>query len=165
MDSIKLTRSVNILVVEDSPGDVRLIREALRDSQFAVHLSVARDGEEALSLLMNGKNGLVPLPDLVLLDLNLPKKSGREVLSEIKHDALLKKVPVIVMTSSNSEDDISAVYRLNANCYIRKPSDLYQYERVVRAIEDFWLMTVMLPDYYGPTGSSVVYQGAHPTLQ
>jgi two-component system, chemotaxis family, response regulator Rcp1 len=146
MDQPKFARSVRLLLVEDSPSDVRLMREALRDTQLVVHLSVAHDGAEAVDLLETCKAGLAPLPDLILLDLNLPKKNGREVLSEVKRDEVLKKIPVLVMTSSTDDDEISEVYNLNANCYIRKPSDLYEYERVVRSIEDFWLLTVLLPD-------------------
>lgn len=146
MEAPKLTRSLLLFLVEDSLSDIRLMREALRDTELPVQLSVAHDGAEAVDLLESCKTGLAPLPDLILLDLNLPKKNGREVLMEIKNDALLKKIPVLVMTSSTDEDEISEVYNLNANCYIRKPSDLYEYEKVVRAIEDFWFLTVLLPD-------------------
>lgn len=146
MEPPKLGRLLQVLVVEDSLSDVRLMREALRDTQFPVQLTVAHDGVEALDLLETSKAGLATLPDLILLDLNLPKKNGREVLMEIKNDALLKKIPVLVMTSSTDEDEISEVYNLKANCYIRKPSELHEYQKVVRAIEDFWLITVVLPD-------------------
>lgn len=142
----KLARSLQILVVEDSPSDIRLMREALRDTQLLVHLSVAHDGVEATELLEASKANLAPLPDLILLDLNLPRKNGREVLAEIKNDAVLKRIPVLVMTSSTDEEEISEVYNLKANCYIRKPSELHEYENVIRAIEDFWLLTVVLPD-------------------
>jgi CheY-like chemotaxis protein len=148
MDQLKILRSVRILLIEDSPSDVRLIREALRDSQLMVHISLARDGAEGMDHLEACKSGSAPMPDLILLDLNLPKKSGREVLDEVKHDPELKKIPVLVMTSSFDENDISSAYRLNANCYIQKPNTLAEYERVVRAIEDFWFMTVTLPETY-----------------
>lgn len=148
MDPIKLTRTVNILLVEDSASDVRLVREALRDSKLIVHLNVAHDGAEAISYLEGCKSGANVLPDIVLLDLNLPKKNGCEVLRAIKQDSFLRRLPVIVMTSSNNEDDVASVYKLNANCYIRKPFDLHDYEKVIRALEDFWFMTVMLPDGY-----------------
>lgn len=148
MDLMKPARTLGILLVEDSPSDVRLIREALRDSQLGVQLAVAHDGAEAVSTLLSSKVTPESLPDLIILDLNLPLKSGREVLEEIKADHALRHIPVIVMTSSKDEDDIAAIYHLNANCYIQKPSDLFEYQRVVRAIEDFWLMTAMLPDCY-----------------
>lgn len=155
MDPTKLTRTANILLVEDSASDVRLVREALRDSKLVVHLNVAHDGAEALNYLDGCKAGIHTLPDIVLLDLNLPKKNGCEVLRAIKQDSFLRRLPVIVMTSSNSEDDVAAVYRLNANCYIRKPFDLHDYEKVIRALEDFWLMTVMLPEGYNSAGLPV----------
>jgi CheY-like chemotaxis protein len=148
MDPLKVLRSVKILIVEDSPSDVRLIREALRDSEFVVHLSVCKDGVEALEYLERSKTSQAGLPDLILLDLNLPLKTGHEVLTEIKRDARLKKIPVVIMTSSADEKDLAAAYDLNANCYIRKPLDLPEYVRVVRAIEDFWLTTVTLPETY-----------------
>ena len=148
MDPSKLTRTANIFLVEDSASDIRLVREALRDSKLIVHLTVSHDGAEALNYLEGCKTGLNALPDIVLLDLNLPKKNGCEVLRAIKQDSFLRRLPVIVMTSSNNEDDVAAVYRLNANCYIRKPFDLHDYEKVIRALEDFWFMTAMLPDGY-----------------
>jgi two-component system, chemotaxis family, response regulator Rcp1 len=162
MDSVKLARTAGILLVEDSPSDVRLIREALRDSQLAPQLTVAHDGAEAVSILQRSKTVPESLPDLIILDLNLPRKSGREVLEEIKADHALRHIPVIVMTSSKDEDEISAIYHLNANCYIQKPSDLFEYERVVRAIEDFWLMTVMLPDCYSYSNSGAASPGRQP---
>jgi chemotaxis family two-component system response regulator Rcp1 len=148
MDDLKVLKSARVLIVEDSPSDVRLIREALRSSELIVHLSVCKDGAEALEFLQQAKNTPHTLPDLILLDLNLPRKSGHEVLNEIKHDPRLKKIPVLIMSSSADERDLMAAYELNANCYIRKPSDLLEYERVVRAIEDFWLSTVTLPETY-----------------
>ena len=139
---------VKILLVEDSPADVRLIREALRDTPLPVQITVARDGLEASNHLHEVENGTQTRPDLVLLDLNLPKKNGREVLAEIKGSSTLRQIPVLIMTSSSAEDDISQAYALNANCYITKPSDLNDYMNVVRAIEDFWFMTATLPDAF-----------------
>lgn len=139
---------VKILLVEDSPSDVRLIREALRDTPLPVQITVARDGMEASDYLRNVQNGTEIRPDLVLLDLNLPKKNGREVLAEIKGSDNLRQIPVLIMTSSCAEDDITQAYALNANCYITKPSDLNDYMDVVRSIEDFWFMTATLPDAF-----------------
>jgi CheY-like chemotaxis protein len=135
-------RPVEILLVEDNPGDVRLTIEALRDSTLAHRLSVARDGVEALAFLR--REGGVR-PDLILLDLNLPRKDGREVLSEIKADAALRTIPVVVLTTSRAEQDVLHSYELQANCYITKPVDLMQFMTVVRSIEDFWLTIVTLP--------------------
>jgi CheY-like chemotaxis protein len=148
MDQLNVMKTVKILVVEDSPSDVRLIREALREAPMVVHITVARDGVEAMDYLHHCKTAYLPLPDLILLDLNLPRKNGREVLTEVKTDPELKQIPVLVMTSSYDEDDIAQAYSLNANCYIRKPNDLMEYQRVVRAIEDFWFLTVTLPETY-----------------
>jgi chemotaxis family two-component system response regulator Rcp1 len=138
-------RDLRILVIEDSPSDVRLIREALKDTPVPVRLSVARDGVEGLNFLHSSEHDAAERPDLVLLDLNLPKKNGCEVLAEMKSDPSLKQIPVLVMTSSKADDDISKVYALNANCYITKPSDLNEYIDVVRAIEGFWFVTATLP--------------------
>lgn len=157
MDSLKVLRSVKILIVEDSPSDVRLVREALRNSEFLVHLYVCKDGVEAIEYLERSKSGQNSLPDLILLDLNLPLKSGHEVLNQVKHDPRLKKIPVLIMTSSVDEKDLAAAYDLNANCYIRKPLDLVEYERVVRAIEDFWLTTVTLPETYNVQVSPAIH--------
>jgi chemotaxis family two-component system response regulator Rcp1 len=149
---------VRILIVEDSPSDVRLIREALRDSELIVRLSVCKDGMEAVEHLQQCKRDGTVLPDLILLDLNLPLKNGHEVLQEIKRDPELKKIPVLVLTSSIDENDLALAYDLNANCYIRKPADLPEYERVVRAIEDFWFATVTLPETYKiPVTSSSIH--------
>jgi CheY-like chemotaxis protein len=115
---------------------------------MSVHLAVAKDGAEALEYLERSKQGGSAVPDFIVLDLNLPKRTGREVLHEIKADAELKKIPVLVMSSSGAEEDVEAAYRLNANCYIRKPADLPGYEKVVRAIEDFWCMAVTLPENF-----------------
>ncbi|HZT06076.1 MAG TPA: response regulator [Chloroflexota bacterium] len=139
-------RSIEILLVEDSPGDVRLTIEALRDGRVPNHLNVARDGVEALDFLHHrGQFTDVPMPDLILLDLNLPRKDGREVLAEIKADPSLKRIPVVVLTTSSAEQDVLRSYDLHANCYITKPVDLDQFIRVVRTIEDFWLAVVTLP--------------------
>jgi CheY-like chemotaxis protein len=139
-------RPLELLLVEDNPGDVRLTREALKSGEVAVNLSVARDGVEALDFLrQRGQFSSAPVPDLILLDLNLPRKNGREVLSEIKSDPELRRIPVLVMTTSRADQDINRAYSLNANCYITKPMDLDEFLRIVRSIEDFWLKTVTLP--------------------
>ncbi len=139
-------RPIEILLVEDSPGDVTLTIEALRDAKVANNLHVARDGEEAIRFLKReGEFEDVPRPDLMLLDLNMPKKGGREVLAEMRADDRFKKIPVVVLTTSQSEDDVAAVYDLAANCYVAKPVDLDQFLEVVRAIDDFWLSLVKLP--------------------
>src|SRR5579875_3420847 len=139
-------RALRILLVEDSPSDVRLIREALKDTPVPVQITVARDGVEATDYLRKTEQGLASRPDLMLLDLNLPRKNGREVLAEVKGTPSLKQIPVLVMTSSQSDEDVEQVYSLNANCFITKPGDLQQYQSVVRAIEDFWFLTATLPD-------------------
>jgi CheY-like chemotaxis protein len=139
-------RTIEILLVEDNPGDVLLTREALRDGKIHTHLSVAADGEEALARLRcQGAYADAVRPDLILLDLNLPRLSGREVLAVIKADEQLRRIPVVVLTSSEAEQDILASYDLNANCYISKPVDLEQFIRVIKSIEDFWLTVVKLP--------------------
>jgi chemotaxis family two-component system response regulator Rcp1 len=138
-------RELRILVIEDCPADVRLIREALKDTPVPVRLSVARDGVEGLDYLHSSEYNPLERPDLVLLDLNLPKKNGCEVLAEMKSDPALKQIPVLVMTSSKADDDIAKVYALNANCYITKPCNLNEYIDVVRAIEGFWFLTATLP--------------------
>jgi CheY-like chemotaxis protein len=139
-------RRVEVLLVEDNPGDVRLTQEALKDGRVMVNLTVASDGVEAMEILRrSGVHASKSRPDLILLDLNLPRKNGREVLEEIKADEELKRIPVIVMTTSKAEQDIHKVYNLNANCYITKPVDLDEFLNVVRSIEDFWLTIVTLP--------------------
>lgn len=139
-------RSIEILLVEDNPGDVRLTIEALREGKVRNNLSVATDGVEALEFLRRrGHFANAPRPDLILLDLNLPKKDGREVLAEIKADPDLKTIPVVVLTTSKAEEDVVRSYHLHANCYVTKPVDLDQFISVVRAIEDFWLTVVALP--------------------
>ncbi len=142
-----ICRSVEILLVEDNPGDVRLTQEALKDNKVHNHLHIAEDGVEALAFLRReGKYSGSPRPDLILLDLNLPRKDGREVLAEIKADAQLRRIPVVVLTTSKAEEDILRAYDLSANCYITKPVDFEQFIRVVKSIEDFWLAMVKLPN-------------------
>jgi len=139
-------RAVEVLLIEDNPGDVRLTQEAFKEGRVLVNLTVAQDGVEALEILnRRGPHHDKVRPDLILLDLNLPKKNGREVLLEIKADDDLKRIPVIVMTTSKAEQDIHRAYNLNANCYITKPVELDEFLNVVRSIEDFWLTIVTLP--------------------
>jgi chemotaxis family two-component system response regulator Rcp1 len=138
--------AIEILLVEDNPGDVRLTREALKESTTPNHLWVARDGEEAMAALRNeGHYTETPRPDLVLLDLNLPRKDGREVLQEMKVDPSLRRIPVVVLTTSESEKDVLRAYDLHANCYVVKPVDFEQFTAVVRTIESFWMTVVKLP--------------------
>jgi len=137
---------VQILLVEDNPGDVRLTIEALKEAKVLNKLTVVKDGMEALSLLRRqGQHARAARPDLILLDLNLPKKDGREVLAEIKADDNLKHIPVVILTTSQDEQDVLKSYNLYANCYITKPVDLDQFITVVKSIEDFWLGIVVLP--------------------
>lgn len=139
-------RPIEILLVEDNPGDVRLTIEALKEGKVRNHLSVARDGVEALAFLRReGAFTSASRPDLILLDLNLPKRDGREVLAEIKEDPVLRRIPVVVLTTSKADEDILRTYELHANCYITKPVDLEQFISVVRSIDDFWLAVVRLP--------------------
>jgi two-component system, chemotaxis family, response regulator Rcp1 len=139
-------RGIEILLVEDNPADVRLTREVLEDGKLPTRLSVVGDGEEAMAFLRNqGRYAQSPRPQLVLLDLNLPRKDGREVLSELKADPALCRIPVIVLTTSAAESDIQRSYDLHANCVITKPVDLNEFFTVVRMIESFWLATVRLP--------------------
>jgi len=141
-----LSRPVEVLLVEDNPGDVRLTREALKEGKVRNNLHVAQDGVEALRFLRReGEHANAVRPDLILLDLNLPKMDGREVLQAIKADASLKFIPVVILTSSQAEQDILRAYDLNANCYVSKPVDLDQFITVVRSIEDFWFTIVKLP--------------------
>jgi two-component system, chemotaxis family, response regulator Rcp1 len=141
------SRQMNtILLVEDNPGDVRLMREALASNGMAKMLKVVEDGEEALSFLNRiGSFQGAPRPDLIFLDLNLPRKDGREVLAEIKASTELRRIPVIVLTTSESDNDVDKAYELHANCYVRKPTDLDEYLSVVKACESFWLHIVRLP--------------------
>ena len=146
MNSRSNVKDVEILLVEDNPGDVRLTMEALKDCKMRNTLYVVEDGEEALSFLSKeGKYSSAPHPDLILLDLNLPKKNGKEVLFEIKKNPKLKRIPVVILTTSKAEEDIVKTYDLHANCYITKPVDFDQFISVVRKIEDFWFTIVKLP--------------------
>jgi chemotaxis family two-component system response regulator Rcp1 len=138
--------SLSILLIEDSPSDVRLVREALKENSMPVQVTVARDGVEAMDYLHQVERGAISRPDLVLLDLNLPRKNGREVLAEVKGSPALRQIPVLVMTSSRSDEDVQQAYQLNANCYITKPADLLDYVKVLRSIEDFWFATATLPE-------------------
>jgi two-component system, chemotaxis family, response regulator Rcp1 len=136
---------IEILLVEDNPGDVRLTKEALKDAKVRNNLHVAIDGVEALAFLRKqGKHASAPRPDLILLDLNLPRKNGREVLEEIKQDIALQPIPVVILTTSQAEQDVLESYRLHANAYVTKPVDLEQFLRVVGSIEEFWLEIVKL---------------------
>ena len=139
-------KPLNVLLVEDNPGDVRLMREALRDGSRQKKLDAVEDGEEALAYLRRQPPfSNAPKPDLIFLDLNLPKKDGREVLQEIKRDENLRRIPVVILTTSEAERDISHVYDLHGNCYVKKPTDLDEYMHVIRACENFWLHIVRLP--------------------
>jgi len=140
-------RPIDILLVEDNPGDVRLTQEVLKEAKVKNDLHVVYDGVEAMAFLHHeGKYKDSPRPDLILLDLNLPRKTGHEVLKEIKSDDNLRRIPVVVLTVSKDEEDILKSYNLYANCFINKPVDLNQFLNVVKAIEDFWLTIVKLPD-------------------
>ncbi len=142
----KMGKPIEILLAEDSAADVRLTREALKDAKVLNRMSVVRDGVEVMAFLRRqGPYADAPRPDLVLLDLNMPKKDGREVLAEIKGDADFKRIPVVVLTTSQSEEDILQSYNLHANCFITKPVDLSQFVTVVKSIEHFWLTIVELP--------------------
>ena len=146
MSAAALGRPVEIFLVEDNPGDVDLTRETLQDSKLLNHMSVVNNGVEAMAYLRReGKYVEASRPDLILLDLNLPKKDGREVLAEIKADAQLRRIPVVVLTTSCAEKDILETYDLHANCYITKPVNLDQFSAVVKAIEEFWFTIVRLP--------------------
>lgn len=146
MDYESTPHSIDILLVEDNEADVRLTQEVLTDSKVHNNLMVANNGVEALKCLRRqGKFKDSPRPGLILLDLNLPVKDGREVLAEIKADPNLKRIPVVVLTTSKAEEDILKTYNLHANCYITKPVDLEQFVTVVKYIEDFWLAIVQLP--------------------
>jgi len=146
MAETKKGKAVEILMVEDNPGDVRLAQEALKDAKVTNNIYVVKDGAEAMAFLRRqDKYADAVRPDLILLDLNLPKKDGREVLAEIKEDRDLKRIPVVILTISKDEEDIIKTYNLHANCYITKPVDLGQFMEVVKAIEDFWFTIVKLP--------------------
>jgi chemotaxis family two-component system response regulator Rcp1 len=137
---------IHVLLVEDSPGDVRLTQEAFRDADPAVHLHIATDGVEAMAFLRRkGSQTAAPRPDLILLDLNLPRMDGREVLAHIKEDEDLKTIPTIILTTSEAEADIVKSYQLQANCYLNKPVQLDAFESLVKSINDFWLTKAQLP--------------------
>jgi chemotaxis family two-component system response regulator Rcp1 len=139
-------RPVEILLVEDNAGDVRLAREGLRECKLLNNLHVAEDGVRALAFLRRqGEHAKAPRPDLIMLDLNLPRKDGREVLREIKEDENLKRIPVVILTTSKAEEDIVKSYSLHANCYVTKPLAIEQFITVVKAIESFWFTIVKLP--------------------
>jgi chemotaxis family two-component system response regulator Rcp1 len=139
-------RPVEILLVEDNPGDERLTREALKEGKVYSNLHWVKDGVEAMEFLRReGKYKDVPRPDIILLDLNLPKKDGREVLHDIKNDDALKRIPVVVLTTSKAEEDVLRTYNLHANCYVTKPVDLEKFIVVVKSIDVFWLTVVTLP--------------------
>ncbi len=142
----ELSSPIEILLVEDNPGDVRLTQEALKEGKILNNLHIAKDGIEAISFLRrDGVYDNAVRPDLILLDLNLPKKDGREVLMEIKKDDKLRRIPVVVLTTSRAEEDIIRTYDCYANCYITKPVDFDQFINVIKSIEDFWLNIVKLP--------------------
>ena len=142
-----IANAIEILLVEDNPGDVRLTEEALRESKLTVNMRVAKDGVEALAMLRReGQYAALPEPDLILLDLNMPKVDGREVLRLVKTDDKLKRIPVVVLTTSAAEKDVLQAYGLHANCYITKPVEFEQFMEIVKSIEEFWLTVVKLPD-------------------
>ena len=144
---------IEVLLVEDSPGDVRLTQEAFREANRDIHLHVASDGVEAMAFLKRqGTNANAPRPDLILLDLNLPRMDGREVLAEIKGDDNLKTIPTIILTTSESEADIVKSYQLQANCYLSKPVQLSAFEVLEKSINDFWLTTARLPQQVSRKG-------------
>lgn len=140
------TRSIEILLVEDNPGDARLTIEAMRDAKVRNRMHVVEDGVEAMEFLRRqGRFGDAPRPDLILLDLNLPRKDGRAVLAEVKADPDLKRIPVVVLTTSRAEEDVLHAYNLHANCYVTKPVDLAQFMKIVALIDEFWVNVVTLP--------------------
>jgi chemotaxis family two-component system response regulator Rcp1 len=140
------SHTIVILLVEDNPGDVRLIIEAMREAKLDNYINVVEDGVEAMQFLRReGRFGDAPRPDLILLDLNLPKKDGRAVLAEVKTDPVLRRIPVVVLTTSNAEEDVLRAYDLHANCYITKPVDMEQFMKIVAQIDEFWIRVVTLP--------------------
>jgi len=146
MNRQKQLRPVQVLLVEDNPGDIQLTKEALENCKMYNSLHVADDGEKALDFLYKQEGfETAPTPDLIILDLNLPKKNGMEVLQQIKTDEKLRSIPVVILTTSKAEEDIARSYQLHANCYIQKPLDFEQFIKVVRCIENFWISLVILP--------------------
>jgi CheY-like chemotaxis protein len=143
---MNVVKIIEILLVEDNPGDIRLTQEVLKEGKIYNHLNVVEDGEKAIAFLNRIEPYInAPLPDLILLDLNLPRRNGLEVLGIIKTNEALKHIPVVVFTTSQAEEDITSAYNLHANCYITKPIDLEQFTKSVKSIEDFWLSIVKLP--------------------
>jgi two-component system, chemotaxis family, response regulator Rcp1 len=141
-----ISKPIEILMVEDSPGDVRLTIEALKEAKVLNNFNVVQDGAQAMDFLYRkGEHADAPRPDLILLDLNLPKKDGREVLAEVKGDESLQAIPVVILTTSQAESDVLKSYELHANCYITKPVDLDQFMSVIKSVESFWLTVVKLP--------------------
>lgn len=139
-------RPVQILIVEDNPADARLVREVMRDSKILNEIHWVPDGVEALDFLhQRGKHAGAPRPNLIFLDLNMPRKDGRAVLTEVKADDVLRRIPIVVMTSSQAEEDVARAYDAHANCYVRKPIDFQQFHQVVKTLENFWFSTVELP--------------------
>ena len=148
-NAMTMSRPMEILLVEDNPGDVRLTKEALKEGKVSNSLNVVVNGIEALAFLrQEGEYTSSPRPDLILLDLNLPLKNGHEVLRELKSDPIMRRIPVIVLTTSSAEQDILSTYDLHANCYITKPVDLDQFIKVIQSIESFWFSIVKLPSSY-----------------
>ena len=140
-------RPIEILMIEDSPDDVELTQEALKDAKVRNHLHIAEDGVEGLAFLKGeGKHGDRPRPDLILLDLNMPRMGGKELLEKVKEDGALKHIPVVVLTTSGADEDILRSYQLHANCYITKPVDFEQFIKIVKSIESFWFTVVKLPE-------------------
>lgn len=140
------TRSIQILLVEDNPGDARLTLEAMREAKVQNKIHIVEDGVQAMQFLRReGTYADAPRPDLILLDLNLPKKDGREVLAEVKADPALRRIPVVVLTTSSADEDVLRAYDLHANCYVTKPVDLTQFMKIVSRIEEFWVRVVILP--------------------
>lgn len=147
----ELARPFHVLMIEDNPGDARLAMEALRDSQVRITMTVVEDGVEAMELLRReGQHKSASVPDVIILDLNLPRKDGREVLAEAKADERLARIPIVVLTSSRAEQDILRAYDLGANCYITKPVDLEEFLRVVKSVAEFWLTVAELPGMCRP---------------
>lgn len=141
-----MANPINILLVEDNPADARLIKEVFKDTKTKNRLYVVKDGVEAMAFLnQEFEYADIPRPDVILLDLNLPRKDGREVLKELKEDDVLKRVPIVILTTSSAEEDIIKTYNNHANCYITKPVDFDQFLKVINSIEDFWLSVVKLP--------------------
>jgi chemotaxis family two-component system response regulator Rcp1 len=141
-----MTRMIRVLLVEDNRADARLIMEVFKDEKIMVDVEIVRDGEAAMSFLHHeGEYENATCPDLIILDLNLPRKDGREVLSELKEDPLLKSIPVVILTTSQSEEDILKSYNLQASCYVTKPIDLEQFTKIIKSLDEFWFSAVRFP--------------------